>query len=1085
MVSKSRTCLHLKTNMMNCNMAGSDIERVVCLICNKPLRGNLAGNVDCCVCSYTFRKNEGLDVLQINLQHSKTATVELVKRMDRKVGLVTLCTEPWNYRGTLPGLGGLQVTTSSKDGVKRAAIVSSKDVRLWPIDKYCSNDIVVAAVNHSGGMLVLVSWYWDINHNVIEPLLEQVIELCQRQRIPLVIGGDSNAHSPVWGCAESNVRGTKVEELMAIYGLSALNSGNVSTFVSARAESIIDITLVNDWCPPVVNWRVDLSDSMSDHRYIRYNFNLSNVSIIKQGRNFSHANWDYFRANLAMLECPEVIPTPDGIDQAVIWLTEEIWRVLDEVAPKSELKSRKNSWWSNSLAKFRRELRSLWDRRCTDPLAMLAYGPAKKRFGKAVYEAKRQAWESFTSSLDTVQDIGKAARALRNGRSPEIGLLTDDLAPLSTVDCLVKTHLPDSVVPSGRRPRMPNLGWVTERGDEIPICDPSLIQLIFARFPNRKAPGADGIPNEALKALPPAWYAFIACIYNAILSIGYTPLYWRTMKMIFIPKPGRPDYSIPKAFRPITLSSGLLKGLEKWVKTQIESSGTMNLPNQFAFRRGCSTETAISKVYDELEKAFYNGKIGLAAFLDIEGAFDRVPFVAIRAAMRRFNLNGYILEWYDSLVRNRKVITEIKGALIAAQPGRGTPQGGVLSPLMWNLVIQDLLNLVAGSNANVTGFADDVCFTMSGIDPDTIWYNAQHVLNLVHQWGVRTGLSFNPSKTQILLFTRKKRVKMRNFTMGGVSIGISDEVTYLGINLSNNLLWGKHLSNKVSKAKKSLFAVRKLVGPNWGLSCKRSRWLYTAIVRPVVLYGSITWATSPLTQITLSSFSSLQRLAAMMVSGGLKTTPTAGLEVILDLVPIELIATQLAVKARARSLFWLKPTWDGLANTGKGHQRKLDELSKIDSNGMELKYFLWTSRWRELTTCRQTKLFVPIPDSNLAKVVLEYSRKELGYLIQVFTGHACLKYHLHKMGVVSDNICRLCLEEEESSYHVVYQCPALEYVRVRSSLPHDILDIKDHLDKSHPLFYHSISLDPTKVKDLVIFLLDELDIGSILTERVE
>lgn len=1058
-------------------------DRVVCLICSKPMLGNKAESRDCCSCGYTFRKSVGLDVLQINLQHSKLATAELTRRMT-KAPCIALCSEPWNYRGTLPGLGTLSVTTTSKEGVKRAAVVATKDVRLWPIDKYCNNDVVVVAVHHAEGVLVMVSWYWDINFDVIDPLIIEVIRACQSQRIPLVIGGDSNAHSPLWGSPESNARGIKLEELMAANGLSALNEGTTPTFYSSRAESNIDVTLVNDWCMPAINWRVDLSDSLSDHRYIRYTFGLSKVSIIKQTRYFSHAHWEHFKGNLALLECPEVLPYPDSIDDAVVWLTEEIWRVLDEVAPLADIKPRKNTWWNYNLKKLRKELRVLWDLRCTNPLAMLRYGPSKTLFNKAVYEAKKEAWESFTSSLDTVQDIGRAARALRNGRSPEIGLLTDDLAPLSTVENLVRTHLPDSVAPSGRRPRLPNLDWVRQNEWEIPRCDPTLVQLIFSCFPNKKAPGADGIPNEALKALPTAFYTFISNIYNAILSIGYTPMYWRTMKMIFIPKPGRADYSIPKSFRPITLSSGLLKGLEKIVKIQIESTGTIKLPNQFAFRKGCSTETAISKVYDELEKAFYNGKIGLAAFLDIEGAFDRVPFTSIRKAMRDFNINGYIIEWYDSLVRNRIVRSEIKGVCVMAQPGRGTPQGGVLSPLMWNLVIQNLLNTIATS-AKVTGFADDVCFTMVGIDQDTLWTQTQHLLGVVHQWGIRYGLSFNPSKTQLLLFTRKKKVKMKNFTMGGVSIGISNEVTYLGINLSSNLLWSKHLSNKVGKAKKALFAVRKLVGPSWGLCCKKSKWLYTAIVRPIILYGSITWATSPITINILSSFSSLQRLAAMMISGGIHTTPTAGLEVILDLVPIELIAKQLAAKARTRSLLWLKPTWDGLGNTGKGHHRKLDELCKIDSHGMELKYYLWTKQWRELTTCRQTKLFVPIPDPNLAKTILTYTRKELGYLIQVFTGHACLKYHLHKMGITKDSICRLCLEEEESSYHVVYQCPALENVRARSNPPHDIMDIPDQLDKSHPLFYYSISLNPTKVRELATFLLTELEIGLLLSERVE
>ena len=318
--------------MMNCTKMDQGEEGGVCLICVKPFKGNLVKDGDCCSCSYTFRDSDGLEVLQINLQHSKLATVELAKRLDRKSSLIALCTEPWNYKATLPGLGSLQVTTSSKEGVKRASIVATKDVRLWPIDKYCSNDLVVAAVHHSGGVLVMASWYWDININVIDPLLEDVIIACQRQRIPLVIGGDSNAHSCLWGCEDSNARGYLMEELMALHNLEVRNRGSTSTFCSTRAESIIDITLTNSWCLPVKDWVVDVSDSFSDHRYIRYTFEVSNISIVKQRRNFSRAHWDHFKANLSLLDTPEVVPDPVGIDAAVEWLTEAIWSILDEVA---------------------------------------------------------------------------------------------------------------------------------------------------------------------------------------------------------------------------------------------------------------------------------------------------------------------------------------------------------------------------------------------------------------------------------------------------------------------------------------------------------------------------------------------------------------------------------------------------------------------------------------------------------------------------------------------------------------------------------------------------------------------------------
>jgi len=44
----------------------------------------------------------------------------------------------------------------------------------------------------------------------------------------------------------------------------------------------------------------------------------------------------------------------------------------------------------------------------------------------------------------------------------------------------------------------------------------------------------------------------ICSIYRASLSTGYIPQVWRTARVIFVPKPGKIDYTTDKAFRPIS-----------------------------------------------------------------------------------------------------------------------------------------------------------------------------------------------------------------------------------------------------------------------------------------------------------------------------------------------------------------------------------------------------------------------------------------------------------------------------------------------------------------------------------------------------
>jgi hypothetical protein len=54
-------------------------------------------------------------------------------------------------------------------------------------------------------------------------------------------------------------------------------------------------------------------------------------------------------------------------------------------------------------------------------------------------------------------------------------------------------------------------------------------------------------------------------IFRACLATGYVPTAWRQVNVVFIPKPGRRSYCGPKDFRPISLTSFLLKTLERLV----------------------------------------------------------------------------------------------------------------------------------------------------------------------------------------------------------------------------------------------------------------------------------------------------------------------------------------------------------------------------------------------------------------------------------------------------------------------------------------------------------------------------------------
>jgi len=101
-----------------------------------------------------------------------------------------------------------------------------------------------------------------------------------------------------------------------------------------------------------------------------------------------------------------------------------------------------------------------------------------------------------------------------------------------------------------------------------------------------KSPGRDGIfPVLLRKGINHLTYP-LQSIYRASLLLGYIPNSWCAAQVAFIPKPGRLDYTTAKAFRPISLTSFLLKSMEKLIDRYLRSGPLHDLlihPWQHAF----------------------------------------------------------------------------------------------------------------------------------------------------------------------------------------------------------------------------------------------------------------------------------------------------------------------------------------------------------------------------------------------------------------------------------------------------------------------------------------------------------------------
>jgi len=114
-------------------------------------------------------------------------------------------------------------------------------------------------------------------------------------------------------------------------------------------------------------------------------------------------------------------------------------------------------------------------------------------------------------------------------------------------------------------------------------------------------------------------------------------------------------------------------------------------PHQHAYQAGKSVETAFHHLVVRVEKALDQKQIALGAFLDIEGAFNNTCYDTMCDALVRHGSEYTIVRWIKANLERRVAIATLDDISLRFVISCGCPQGGVLSPFLWCLVVNDLL----------------------------------------------------------------------------------------------------------------------------------------------------------------------------------------------------------------------------------------------------------------------------------------------------------------------------------------------------------------------------------------------------------
>ena len=856
-----------------------------------------------------------INIYQINLHHCREATAELKKLLSNGRRYVCLIQEPWVSGASVLGLAncGVLYKADGQEG-PRACIMMSRDVSGWRLPQFMDRDTatVVIAWSNKGEKkkAVLTSAYMP-NDGTGEdpcppPMVERVVHHAEVSQCPLIVGCDANSHNVVWGSTNTNDRGEALMEFIMRRDLIISNRGNHPTFANAIRTEVLDLTLTNTQGEGVVrDWRVTHDISSSDHLMVRFDV-VTDPPNVTYCSNPRKTNWELYKRSLVNNLPPlktEKINSIEELETDTQEVTLAINRAIIVACPKRKKgKGKCVPWWTQEVNLLRKEMRKTHRKAIRSKMEAdwEIYRRNRTQWRRALNGAKRNSWRNFCEEVEALSTAARLQRVMKNGTHYQPSMMqrvdgTYTTTKEEMLQLMLKHHFPENENRDAAQ-RRPCFDLLDCESISHAVTQKAIMAAVQS-FGSYKAPGDDGIRpchlQQGIESLAP----HLLRLFKASLAMGYIPTSWRNTVVVFLPKPGKETYDNPASYRPISLSSSLLKTLERLVDWEMKFSNPRinHMPNQYAYRAGVSTETALHALVSRIEKALMKGEYALSIFMDIEGAFNNVTFEAINDAMMESRIPHVFSRWITFMITNRKVITHVQGATLSKLVQRGTPQGGVLSPLLWNLVADGLLRRLNTELAVYSqAFSDDLACLLMGIDIGTLRDIAQRTIQIVDRWTQNKGLNLNPNKTEVVVFTTKKNWHMRPLTLRGVALKQVDQVKYLGVTLDKKLTWTPHIQQITTKAKRAMMTCRRMTGQTWGLKPHIAHWLYTAVVRPIITYGAHVWVTALGKVTTCKKLGKVQRLACMGIIGAFPTTPTAAMEIVLDLQPLDIFLKGVA-----------------------------------------------------------------------------------------------------------------------------------------------------------------------------------------------
>ena len=415
-----------------------------------------------------------------------------------------------------------------------------------------------------------------------------------------------------------------------------------------------------------------------------------------------------------------------------------------------------------------------------------------------------------------------------------------------------------------------------------------------------KAVGFDNVNNEMILCLMNTYPNVILKLFNTILLYGEVIPEWLIGIIVPIYKKG--TKSDPNNYRGITLTSCFSKLFlsvlySRLMKFVIEKGILHN--NQLGFVPGNRTSDAHIIINHLINKECHKNKSKIySCFVDFSTAFDSIPRDILLSKLLSQNITGNFFNIIRHIYSNDQACVRIGNLCTETfRIGRGVRQGCILSPLLFNIFLSDLLEKidlaegklsVGNTEISCVAWADDLVLLSNSEE------GLQKMLKTLELYCCENKLQINTDKTKCMIFNKGGRLMRRNFQINGIPIENVRTFKYLGFVLTPSGEINSGLKDLRDRAFKGFMKLKSSLGNTFRQDISITLDLIHSMIKPILLYMSDFWGCLKLPKS--NPIENLQMMMCKQILGVQRQTTNIGVQLELGQVPLSYHAVKLAVK---------------------------------------------------------------------------------------------------------------------------------------------------------------------------------------------